>query len=99
MENMRKIVYHCDMNMVGTDSWEFVLVPKEYTDAQIEELGQQYANDNAEVYGFCSYPNEDLEEGEEDDCYDEYIGASWYDYDPEKHDMHTCSGIPEWDEY
>ena len=93
MENKRKIVFLCQMDMVGTDSWEFVEVPADFTDAQIESLGQQYAEANAEMYGFYSYPDPDLEE---DPSYDENIGCSWYDYDPEKHDAHSTSGIPDW---
>lgn len=93
---MRKIVFHCQMSAVGTDSWEFWEVPDDFTCDQIEDLGQELANSNAETFGYSPYPSEDLAEDEEDESYDNDIAATWYDYDPELHDGYRVGRDDSW---
>lgn len=89
---IKKIVIHCTTNTNGTDSWEFVEVYEDTPDDELDELAQEYAISNAEMYGIYppSYDDEEDTEG------DENIGGSWYVYDPKLHDMHTTNGIPKW---
>lgn len=99
MENMRKIVIHCETNTVGTDSWNFVLVPKDTSDGELDDLAHEYSLNNAEVYGI--YPPSDSwgldeDEDEDEEPGDDNIGGYWCDYDPKLHDGHTMSGSPVW---
>lgn len=89
---MRKIVILCQMDIVGTDSWEFVEVEDTTTDEELDALAYELAVENAAMYGF--YPASDETSEEETD---DNIGGIWYDYVPELHDMHTNSGQPHWD--
>ena len=99
MKNMRKVVFLCQMNVVGTDAWEFWEVPIDTPETELETLGQELAEQNAETYGYSSYPNEDLAEGEYDEGYDDDIGACMYDYVPEKHDMYRVANDNSWNRY
>ena len=92
---MRKIVIHCTTNTVGTDSWEFVEVPKDTSVREIDELAQEYANDNADMYGIYA-PSEDDDDEAAAEA-DENIGGIWYDYVPEDHDRYTTHGAPNWE--
>jgi len=96
MNNLRKIVFLCQMSMVSTDSWSFWEVSDTMTETELEDLGQELAQQNAEMYGYYSYPDQDLEDLEEDDSYDDTIGAVMYDYEPEKHDMHRVGNDTSW---
>lgn len=89
---MRKIVIHCETNIVGTDSWEFVEVEDNTTDLEINDMAQALANDNAESYGIYPPSEEDDEEDAEEA--DDNISGTWYDYVPEKHDMYTTNRVP-----
>jgi len=81
---MRKIIVHCSTGYCGSDSWEALLVPASYTNAAIDTLAYDMAVENYEMYGF-----EPLDDEEEDYTTVEY---TWYDYDPELHDMYRTGG-------
>ena len=91
---MRKIVFHCQTNTIGTDSWHFVEVYPNITSKELDDLARGYALDNAESYGI--YPPYDDDTDDEAEAADDSIEGSWYDYVPEKHDMHTTNGVPGW---
>ncbi len=98
---MRKIAIGMDAGMVGTDSWEFWVVPESMTDDELHELCWERAKDHAEMYGI--YPRheyEDTEDFDEDDeSYSEGIEGWWEDYDPEQHDGYRVGGDTSWQEY
>lgn len=90
-----KIVVHVTTNSVGTDEWYFIEVDDDIPTKELDDIAQDLANDNAESYGIYPPP---LDEDDyiEDEEYDDSIGGCWYHYEPEKHDMYSCSGEPSW---
>lgn len=91
---MRKIVFHCQNNTIGTDSWYFVEVYPNITSKELDDLAYGYALDNAESYGI--YPPCDDDTDDEAESADDSIEGSWYDYVSENHDMYTTNGVPSW---
>lgn len=97
---MRKIVIGMDAGIAGTDAWEFYEVPDHVTDNQLSEFAWERAKDHAEMYGI--YPTEyatDEELAEDPESYNDNIEGWYEEYDPEKHDGHTMTGTPHWEEY
>jgi hypothetical protein len=98
---MRKIVIGMDAGMVGTDSWEFWIVPESMTDDELYELCWERARNHAEMYGI--YPREeyvDTEDFDEDDeSYSDSIEGWFEDYNPDKHDGYRVGGDRSWQEY
>lgn len=98
---MRKIVISGSAGQCGTDFWEFYEVSEDATDEELSDLAWQCALANAEMYGIYHTPDyqdsEELTDEELDsDQYSEDIDGGYEDYDPEKHDGHTMTGVPKW---
>ncbi len=93
-----KIVVHATTNTVGTDSWYFIAVDDDIPTKELDDIAQDLAHDNAEMYGIYPPPEDESAYVEDDDgaTYDDSIGGSWYHYEPELHDMYTCCGEPSW---
>lgn len=85
---MRKIFIHLETGYCGSDGYDLIEVPEDWTDSHIDEEVYLYAVDNAATYGY-EVCGDDCELDEEDDhehYYEDMIGYSWEDYDPEQHD-------------
>ena len=90
---MKKIVIHSTTNSVGTDSWEFFEVPDDCSDSSLDNLANECALSNAEMYGI--YPPSDNEDDyDDDDSSDENIEGTWEIYNSDKHDGYTMTGTP-----
>lgn len=88
-----KIVIHCTTGQCGTDSWVFVEVADNSSSDELYVLADEYARDNAEMYGIYP-PSEDDEYPDEGS--DDNIEGSWKPYDPAKHDRYIHTGTPVW---
>lgn len=90
-----------DAGIVGTDGYEFWIVPPSMTDQELDAFAWQCGSDHAEMYGI--YPRSEYQNtedfDEDDESYSEDIEGSWEDYLPEKHDMHSMTGTPDWQVY
>jgi len=101
--NTRKIVIGMDAGFAGTDAWEFYEVPVTLTEVELDRLAWDCAKQHAEMYGV--YPlseyegDEDPDESIDGDQYSDNIEGWWEDYDAEKHDGHTTTGTPHWEQY
>lgn len=96
---MRKIFIAVDTGTVGTKEHYFVIVSDNMTDKELNDLSYEYALQNAETYGIYP-PNLDGEYETEEDMLeaDDTISGWWAPYDAEKHDMYTCSGVPQFED-
>lgn len=98
---MRYIVIGMHAGMAGTDSWEFYEVPDATTDDELSEFAWQRGKEHAEMYGV--YPREeylDTPDYDDDaDYYSDNIEGWWEPYDSVKHDGHTMTGTPHWEQY
>ena len=101
---MRKIVIGMSAGMAGTDGWDFWEFPDDITDEELGDFAWQCGIDHAEMYGV--YPRGEYEgdpeisdDELESDAYSDDIEGYWEDYDPEKHDGHTMTGTPHWEQY
>jgi len=101
---MRKIVVGMHAGIVGTDAWEFYLVPDEVTDEELGDFAWCMGVDHASSYGI--YPRNEYEECEDiseeelyGDSYSDNIEGWFEEYVPEKHDMKSHTGTPSWHEY
>ena len=98
---MRKIVINGDAGQCGTDFWEFWEVPDDTPEEELGDFAWQRGKDNAEMYGI--YPADEYAGDEEVDIdsdeYSDNIEGYWVDYDPKKHDGHTMTGTPKWEQY
>lgn len=89
-----------DAGQAGTDAWEFYEVPDDVTDNQLSEFAWERAKDHAEMYGIYPtehYTEEEIEEDQE--SYSDNIEGWYEEYDPVKHDGHSMTGTPSWNEY
>lgn len=90
-----------DAGVAGTDAWEFYEVPVTVSEQELADFAWERAKDHAEMYGI--YPREDYVDtedyDEDDDSYSDNIEGWVEDYDPEKHDGHTMTGTPHWEQY
>ncbi len=98
---MRKLVLCLHAGVVGTDEYEFYLVPEGVTERELDNYAWQRAVEHAESYGI--YPRSEYE-GEEDfdeddDCYSDNMEGWWEEYVPSKHDGHTIGGEVIWEEF
>ena len=89
-----KIVIHCQMDMVGTDSWEFYEVDDNALVEELDDMAYDLALANAEMYGV--YPPHDGMTEEEEEETDDMISGHWVKYVPELHDKYTMGGTPNW---
>lgn len=101
---MRKIVIGMDAGFAGTDAWEFYEVPDGVTEEEMSEYAWQRGVQHAEMYGVyprCEYEGDpEIDEEELDsDSYSDNIEGWWEDYDPEKHDGHSHTGTPHWEQW
>ena len=87
----RKIYVELQTGYCGMDSHEFWIVPKSWTDDEINQAIWLAAVDHAESYGI--YPEYDCDD--EDTVYSGANIEGWFeDYNPEEHDRYrTNSGI------
>lgn len=92
---MKKIFIRVDTSTVGTKGYYFVDVPDDITNDQLDTLVQEFALENADMYGI--YPPSMFGNEDEEDCgeVDEDIGGSWELYNAEKHNMYTNTGTPD----
>lgn len=98
MKNTRKIVFHLQTNTVGTDKWEFWIVPEDLSENSIEELADGLAFNNAEMYSIYP-PSWDDSDEDSDEMGDDNIGGIWYNYESEKHDMYRVGSDRSWNIY
>ena len=95
---MRKIVFVVDAGMCGTDAAEFVEVPEDTTDHELDCMCWDIAIQNAEMYGI--YNRVDYEDepdyDEDDESYSDNIDGHWEDYNAVKHDDLSHTGTPDW---
>jgi hypothetical protein len=85
---------------VGAEEYEFYNVPVDVSKGLLDQYAWESAVDFASGYGIYPEPDfSDVEDDEDDDTeYSDDISGHWEDYDPEKHDGHTISGSPQWQE-
>lgn len=102
-QEFKKMVLIMDAGQAGTDTAEFLLVPVDMTQDELEEYAWEAAKGWAEVFGI--YPEaempDDYDEDEASWSSDEYnnnIGGHFEDYDPEKHDGLRVNNDNSWRE-
>lgn len=78
----RKLVLSLSTRYCGSDGTEYIEVLSDATDDDIEKLVDEYAFNNAEMYGLESIAVDEAGEDFEDN---DNISGSWVDYDPEVH--------------
>lgn len=87
----RKIYVQLDTGYCGMESREFWIVPKSWTNEEINQAIWLAAVDNAESYGI--YPDDD----DEDTVYSgENIDGWFEDYNPEEHDRYRSGSGIDW---
>jgi len=94
---MRKIVICMDAGMAGTKAYEFWEFPDSVTTKELDTFAWEAGYQHADMYGIYpeyQYTEEDIEEDPE--SYSSDIEGYWEEYDSEKHDGHSMTGIPEW---
>jgi hypothetical protein len=83
----RRVVFFACTGFAGMDDSEYVVYPKDTPNKEIDEDVNQFALNNAEMYGIYSPPVNYSDDEEDEDCYgDEYsddICGWWEDFDPE----------------
>ena len=72
-------------------------MPDDITDSQLDALVQEFALENADMYGI--YPPSAFESDEDCGEVDDNIGGSWELYDAEKHDMYTTTGVYDFQDF
>jgi len=100
---MRKMVLCLDAGIVGTDTYDFYLVPDGISDADLADAAWEFAVDHAEAYGIYPEGCREVDEDEDDeengeDQYSDSISGWWEEYDPERHDGKACGKIV-WSNY
>ena len=96
----RKIVICMSAGMAGTDEYEFWEFPSTVTEEKLSEFAWLRAKDHAEMYGIypeCEYDEEEVQA--DPDSYSDNIEGYCEDYVPYKHDGHSMTGTPNWQEY
>ena len=100
---MRKMVLCLDAGIVGTDTYDFYLIPDDISDADLAEAAWEFAVDHAEAYGIYPEAYREVAEDENDEengegQYSDSISGWWEEYDPERHDGKACGKIV-WSNY
>jgi hypothetical protein len=96
---MRKIVICMNAGMAGTDDHEFWEFPDSVTEEELGEFAWQRGKNHAEMYGIypeCEYDDDEIDA--DPDSYSDNIEGYCEDYVPEKHDGHTMTGVPNWNQ-
>jgi hypothetical protein len=86
---------------VGAEDYEFYNVPVDVSEDHLDQYAWERAVDFASSYGIYPEPDFSVAENDDEDDDTEYssdISGHWDDYDAEKHDGHTISGSPQWQE-
>ena len=111
MENMRKVVVGVTAG-TGMNNWEFYLVDPKVPQAELEAFAEDAAIEWAESFGIenpgnCPDPLDYDSEDAYDDAVDEWEAQDhdwnqvegWVEeYNPEKHDGYSMTGIPDFRE-
>jgi hypothetical protein len=96
---MRKIVVCMNAGMAGTDEHEFWEFPDSVTEEELSAFACELAKVHAEMYGI--YPEWEYDEDEvaaDPDSYSDNIEGYCEDYVPAKHDGHSMTGTPQWNQ-
>ena len=84
----------------GMEAVEFIEFDKKPSQQELDMLVDVMALQNAESYGIYRYPESDSDSFEEEgDCYSDNIDGYAEEYDPEKHDMYSFDGVPQFTKY
>ena len=94
-KKMVLVLYAC----LGAEEHEFYNVPVGVSEKELGSYAWERAVEFAERYGI--YPEPDFVDDDEEypDEYSSDISGHWEEYDPEKHDGHTTSGTPSWQDF
>lgn len=99
-----KYIVFLETGYCGSQAYEFIEFDEEPNEETLSDICWRLAVDNAESYGIypeCERQGEEFLEDwfEEEGCYSDYIGGYAVEYIPEKHDIYSFDGVPQFTKY